>query len=222
MGSISFILPCILGAFFFVALCYATPTPTPDLEFERCRNSSESQFEAVNKCIEDLFSEESMNETRRLHSDTKCVKCRNMCRRRDEINHCIEAAAEEAMLLSNRSKIMVPILIQFTRDGLTSFCEIESTLSSVFGDQESSACFQKKRRACISFLNFIREADEAAFCDSSNPKYSAIDAGVLCRGFHGFLECTERGAESCSSDVQSAVRSLVSQFRNLPTCSEFV
>ncbi|XP_046384005.1 uncharacterized protein LOC124154366 [Ischnura elegans] len=192
-----------------------------DPVFEECRKIAMNHVETVNSCVENLFSDESLNETRRLRSDTTCLKCSHMCRKQEEIKDCLMQSEKYLVPLSNRSKIMVPIVRQFMEEGLTSLCEIEPSLSHVIEHKNDSVCLRQNKK-CASFMRIVNDAEYVALCDSSNPNYNYTDASVLCRAFNGFLECIENSAGDCSQDGKSAVASIKSQLRNMPSCSEFL
>ncbi|XP_046384003.1 uncharacterized protein LOC124154365 isoform X1 [Ischnura elegans] len=192
-----------------------------DPVFEECRQNAMNHVETVNSCVENLFSDESLNETRLLRGDTICVKCSHMCRKQEEIKDCLMQSEKYLVPLSNRSKIMVPIVLQFMEEGLTSLCEIESSLSHVMEHQNDSVCLRQNKK-CASFMRIMNDADYIALCDSTNPNYNYTDASVLCRAFDELLECVENSAEDCSTDGKRAVANIKSQFRNMPSCSEFL
>ncbi|XP_046383997.1 uncharacterized protein LOC124154361 [Ischnura elegans] len=215
-----FIIIGIFSALFAVAATDTSPTHvTQDPAYKECKRNAKNHLEAVYVCMDNVFL--SLNETRRLRNDTICVKCAHTCRKQDEIKDCMIQGEKNLVPLSNRSKIVIPIIRQFLEEGLTALCEIESSLSHVFRHQNDSVCLRQNNR-CLSLMRIVDDDEHIVLCDSSNPKYNYTDTSVLCRGFNRFLECVENSAEDCSTDGKRAVASIKSQLRNMPSCSEFL
>ncbi|XP_046383993.1 uncharacterized protein LOC124154356 [Ischnura elegans] len=222
MGSVSFILPCILGAFFFVALCYATPAPSPDLEFERCRNSSEIDVEVLMYCVHSEFQEDKLLETYRMYNTTRCVHCRNFCRKQETFLNCFRTFTGNVKDLSNKSRLMVPFFGRLFEEVIIKFCENESLMSAGYSHGEDGRCYKESRKSCGSHISPFNNMEDLAFCDKENTEYGEDNRKFTCQTLLEYLKCTETAADSCSDAVKNTHATTTSLLLNSETCGEYL
>ncbi|XP_071441442.1 uncharacterized protein [Hetaerina americana] len=191
-------------------------------EYFECQRKSRVQRLAFKECISNNFEALELNETQRLYNKINCVECMHFCRKQDNITECFRESALTLQLLSNKSAHMVPFVEKLFETTVTTICDNDGKMITVYDDEDNKNCIKKSGRECKDRLGMVNELESVAYCDTADPEIEAYTKDNICQKMLDFLECAEKSVKSCSIDVQDSVSILMTKLRNMEPCSQYL
>ncbi|XP_071441058.1 uncharacterized protein [Hetaerina americana] len=186
-----------------------------------CRRKIRVQRDLFKDCNYNHFAALELNETRRLYDNIKCVECMHVCRKQDNITECIRESALALQLLSNRSAHMVPFAEKLFETAISTICDNDGKMITVYDDEDNKNCIKKSWQECKARLERVDDLESVAFCDIEDEEIEHYTKDFICQKILDFLECAERGVKSCSTDVQNSVTILMTKLRTMEPCSQY-
>ncbi|XP_071441057.1 uncharacterized protein [Hetaerina americana] len=190
-------------------------------EYFECRRKSRVQRDSFKECASNHFTALELNETRRLYDNIKCVECMHACRKQENIMGCFRETALHLQLLSNKSVHMVPFVEKFSETALTTICDNDGKMITVYDDEDNKNCIKQSWQDCKARLGRVDDLETVAFCDTVDEEIEPYTKDFICQKILDFLECAERGVKSCSTDVQDSVTILMTKLRTMEPCSQY-
>ncbi|XP_071441443.1 uncharacterized protein [Hetaerina americana] len=191
-------------------------------EYFECRSKIRAQRDVFEECTSSHFTALELNETRRMYNKINCVECMHSCRKQENIMECFRESALSLQLLSNRSAHMIPFVEKFAETALTTICDNDGKMITVYDDEDNKNCIQKGEQECRVRLGMVNDLESVAYCDTADPEIEAFTKDNICQKMLDFLECAEKSVKSCSIDVQDSVSILMTKLRNMEPCSQYL
>ncbi|XP_046384065.1 uncharacterized protein LOC124154404 isoform X3 [Ischnura elegans] len=208
---------CLIATF---AAAFSPLNYEPGEHYEECQNNFLNWTIEFAKCHEQMFTEEALNETIRLHSGTKCLRCIHICRMQTDILRCVNEGSKNFTEVSNKARTMVPFLLKLSEDILTGMCDENGILRANNGDDKQ--CFRNSWSECEDHIDFVDHLDMVFFCDSANEEKDPFTKQYVCLRLWDFHECMQRKIKNCYPELMSAHELLGNKFRNSDSCIKYL
>ncbi|XP_046384038.1 uncharacterized protein LOC124154390 isoform X1 [Ischnura elegans] len=191
--------------------------------FRECQRRIANLSETVERCINDGFSPDEGYSTMGLYNrSTACLRCKHVCRRREQIKECLIQGVETVKEVSNKAKTMLPSSVHVAEAIANYFCDNEKEMFLGLTD-EDMICLVYTWGYCNSALDFIHYKSDIVFCDSEDPLVNPYlyTMEYVCSNSAHFFECSINYSSLCSSRLASTFTALKPILLTSAPCAQY-